>query len=645
MILFVHVYGQEVHLDKPELTMTNPPLLEQALSDSSGIYDALHYNLELTFPMESSAFSGVMDMECRANQNIPSEITLHMAGLTPDSVFVDDVPAHHSQQGEKLFIKLPAPLSQSQTFTVTVAYHGSPENEGFYFYPLCAFTFAEPTDARRWFPCHDVPWDKATASLQITVPKGVEVASIGLLEDRVISPDELWETFHWRTDLPVSTYLFCVTMSHHYARWSDWYVTSEGDSIEMPYYVFTWDSAEAVQDFVNMVPAMEFFSEVFGPYPFEKYGMAEIEPSPFGGMEHQTMTTISSNWVRGDQSQESGLVHELAHMWWGDAVTLNDWPAIWLNEGFAVYGEALWHEHLYGPPGLQGYMEYCQRTYLERTRSDNFPIYDPNPLFHYGITYKKGGFVLHMLRSVVGDEDFFSIIQNYYETYKYGNASISDFQSVSESISGIDLEWFFQQWIYDEGHPKIEYYWTSQRSSGGRYKTLLLLKQVQTNGPVFRMPLDIRLEGQTRSEDKRIELGGRSGHHTLTTNFEPATITLDPDHWLLHESEEGSIEGLRSDEIPSRIALYPNAPNPFNGFTMLNYDLPGIQDSWQIKVDIYNLLGQRVRTLVDGQQQAGSYQVLWDGRDDHGLDLPSGVYFTTMETEGFSQKWKMLLVR
>jgi hypothetical protein len=333
-------------------------------------------------------------------------------------------------------------------------------------------------------------------------------------------------------------------------------------------------------------------------------------------------------------------------MWWGDAVTLNEWPSIWLNEGFAVYSEALWAEYFTGPAEFRGYMEYAKGVYLDRTRDRDFPIYDPDPLFHYGITYKKGGWVLHMLRHVVGDDHFFTILKTYYVTYLLGNASIADFQTVCENVSGMDLEWFFQQWIYDQGYPKVQYAWESRPQASGTHEVTIYTNQFQTNGPLFRMPLDVRIQGVSSTVDDVVLMENDFDTYTVTVNFNPIDVLIDPDGWILMDKEL-TVGGIRRDDLlPSRFALYRNYPNPFNASTTIHYNVPYIEGlDWEIGIYIYDLLGRKVRTLFEGVETPGTFKAIWDGKDDQGVSVSSGVYFIELYTEGYSKKRKAVLVR
>jgi aminopeptidase N len=611
--------------------------------------DVLHYSLHFNFPFVSSAYSGRSDMRIRILRSGVEAIQLHMEDLVTRQVTVNGQDAHSTLSGDQIRIDLPAVPEIYDTLDVSIAFSGAPDGHGFYFYDRCAYTMSEPEDARAWFPCHDVPWDKAAAELTVTVPRGVEAASIGLLQSRTVDPVSQTETFHWKTDLPVATYLFCVTMSDEYAVWSDWYVTDAGDSIEMPYYILREDSAMAVTDVIAMPEAMAIYSRLFGAYPFEKYGTAEVTPFRSGGMEHQTMTTVNQTWIRGDRTVENGFVHELAHMWWGDAVTLEDWPDIWLNEGFATYSEALFLEQYYGHERFQDKVHYLRNVYMGLAQAKDFPIYNPPPgeLFSWEVVYNKAGFVLHMLRAQVGDEVFFDILQTYYETYLYQNASTAQFQAVCESVSGQDLDAFFDQWIYSSGFPQIEYAWYSESAVPEGVDVFVRIEQVQNfqNAPVFTFPLDLRIHSAAVVRDTTIWIKGALENFIFHLPVRPDSIALDPETCLLHSAQFSETGALRSSEIPSSFDLLPNFPNPFNQTTTIYYNVPESADNQNVRLELYNTAGQRVRVLIDRSMSSGEYWTLWNGTDERGAPVASGVYILNMLVKDVTIARKMTFVR
>jgi aminopeptidase N len=394
-----------------------------------------------------------------------------------------------------------------------------------------------------------------------------------------------------------------------------------------------------------MPQAMGIFEKRFGPYPFEKYGMAEVEPFYVGGMEHQTMTTVNSLWIRGDRSYEAGFVHELAHMWWGDAVTLADWPDIWLNEGFATYSEALYAEDAYGPAAFREKMRGSRKYYFDQALTMDFALYDPPPnqLFNWGIVYNKGAWVLHLLRRAAGDGAFWQILSSYYRAYAYTNAATADFQSVCEAVTGQDLDWFFNQWVYGNGYPELSWSGTFLHELSGRIETRIRVDQTQKSGTVFRLPLDIRFAGV---KDTSVWLDRVSATFVLRSDRKPDSVILDPDGWALARIRNVPTPVQGADGAPAQAALYPNYPNPFNAETAVRYDVPGSAGVQDVVIAVYNLLGEPVRTLVrETRPMPGQYRVVWDGTDGKGAKVPSGLYVVQMRAGPTVREQKAAVLR
>jgi aminopeptidase N len=290
---------------------------------------------------------------------------------------------------------------------------------------------------------------------------------------------------------------------------------------------------------------MQIFAGLYGEYPFlaEKYGMAE---SPFGGaMEHQTMTSISAVLVSSmTNSGQATIAHELSHHWWGDLVTMKTWDDIWLNEGFATYSEVLFFERFAGlNPG-----ELISRSYddgmvfgaLGGTVTAENP---DNPFDDRGAIYSKGGWVLHMLRHVLGDQRFFDALKQYRARYAFSNASTKDFQQVCETQYGASLDWFFKQWIYAPGRPV---YKLSSDMGGidasGKYTVTLMIKQKQTHEipgraeSLYIMPLDVTIHYADGTSDTRAVLNdARKQKFIFTVSKAPITVGVDEGHWVLRK--------------------------------------------------------------------------------------------------------------
>jgi aminopeptidase N len=437
--------------------------------------------------------------------------------------------ASYSEQGTRLSI--PVMGSRPDTFVVQVLYEGTPKREGFSSFVFgeingksCVYNLSEPIYASTWFPCNDVPSDKALVDMKITNDSTEVSASNGNLVDVTISGSR--RTYYWKTVYPISTYLVCL-YSSNYVNFSDKYISQDkADTMKIEYYVFPKqfeDSKIAFRDFPDMI---DFFSKTFGEYPFikEKFGIAEFLWE-YGAMESQTLVGVGSVFIEGNNFFNEIYTHELAHHWFGDAVGPASWKDIWLNEGFATYSEALYAEHTGGPGALRSSM-------LSKLDVFNGTVYNPQDLFSHTV-YDKGAWVLHLLRHETGDSVFFRILRTYYQAYKYKSASTKDFERVCEKVSGKDLVGFFDQWVFKgSGTLMLNYSWNKEKSGNG-YSVTLNINQTQTEYDAYNFPLDVKIlfSGQT-TRDTTIRINKRQNTINLEFSTEPVEFTLDPDNWL-----------------------------------------------------------------------------------------------------------------
>ncbi|MBT8387996.1 MAG: hypothetical protein KJO12_11340, partial [Ignavibacteria bacterium] len=263
----------------------------------------------------------------------------------------------------------------------------------------------------------------------------------------------------------------------------------------------------------------------------EKYGIAEFLWQA-GAMEHQTITGVASNIITGSNYFEDVLIHELAHHWWGDAVGPKSWKDIWLNEGFSTYSEALYYEFKSGKTALQS-------TMISNYR-DNFPgsLSKPASFLFTSTVYNKGAWVLHMLRNEIGDSVFFRILREYFEKYKYQNASTEDFQKICEQVSDKDLDKFFDQWINGKGEIEIEYEWNSEKK-GDEYKNSLILYQVQKEYDTYHFPLEVLIQLENGEEKRYLfKINSRETQIEIKTIDKVRFVILNPDNWLLMSALE-----------------------------------------------------------------------------------------------------------
>jgi len=364
-------------------------------------------------------------------------------------------------------------------------------------------------------------------------------------------------------------------------------------------------------------------------------------------MEHQTNCSYGTWLISGSHWADMIVAHELAHQWWGDLITCDTWLDIWLNEGFASYGEAVWAEHTGGFYGYRSYMIELDEYFY----NGNFagPIYDPDDTFNNTV-YNKGAWALHMLRGVLGDETFFQVLWDYGHDpdFVYATATTDEFQTLAETTSGVDLDWFFQEWVYGENRPEYEYWWAAD-SSGSGYEVTVHIDQVQTNAPVFRMPVDLQFDVPSGETTFTVIDSLESQEFVFTLPEEPDQVYLDRYNWILKHSSEVTPVGIGDDgggvAIPKSLTLHQNYPNPFNPSTVIAFDVPEGLAGVEVDLTIYDVRGKKLRGLLNGPARPGRNEVAWNGRNDRGMLLGSGLYLYRLTIGNQVELRRMVLVK
>lgn len=607
--------------------------VQSTLTENQGMIDITYYKINLDINFINNDIVGEVQVNGHVGFQQPDSIELDFTTeLTVDSVLFYDTLINFDHENDLL--QIPAPevtIPEGYEFQITVFYHGTPPQSGFGSFAFDwhngidhVWTLSEPYGSRTWWPCKDDPSDKAdSVDIIITVPENQIVASNGLLIAETDMPNNRKE-YHWKESYPICTYLVSLAI-YPYTVWQDYYVSTTGDSMPIDFYVYPENYNLSHSNYLMTKNMISFFADKYGEYPFidEKYGHADFGWG--GGMEHQTLSSMGgySEWL---------IAHELAHQWWGDLITCASFHHIWLNEGFARYGEALWKEFTGGEEAYKSYMS-SHAFYGPGT------IYVENPvnvsdIFNGNLSYNKAGWVVHMLRHVVGDSTFFDILHSYSsnDSLAYASATTEDFQSVCEDVSGMDLNDFFQQWIYGEKYPEYSISW--QVSPGDGY--IIQIDQLQTTG-YFHMPIDLYITGTNVDSHIVVDNYDASqtyhvgGFGTIIDNIE-----LDPDNWIL-KNVEYNVSIDEDNDLPHTVLLSPVYPNPFNPIATIWYSTSAKNSS---TLHVYDITGKLVETLVNGVIEPGEHKVVWNASN-----YSSGVYFVRLQSGKYIETQKIILMK
>ena len=491
--------------------------------------DVLANSLDIELFATTRTLSGTNTMTVRAVTDAESLTFTLAPSFTVTSVLLNGTtpltPTSVGVWGRR--VVFPAPIPAGTTFTLAIAYNGSPQNVGLGGFvwtrsssPIQVHTLSQPYFSGSWWPTKDgdvgAPGDntdKATFEIKVTAPFNVTTVSNGLLQSTTNLANPLRKRTHWKTNYQLPPYLAAFATAQ-YRYWTNTYndTRDDGTAVSMPVQfaaTATSDTPAFRANFETVTPMLGMFKPRFGLYPFidEKYGIYEFAFG--GGMEHTTYTGQSNG-------QPYLNAHELAHQWWGDNVTCRTWSDIFLNEGMATYSEAMYYELALGPEWLQWWMQNVRP--VDSSDPHSVYVYDPADhtwIFSGNTTYNKGGWVFHMLRGIVGDDTFWDILKSWRAMYTNSGGTTDDFIAVAEAISGRDLSDFFDFWVYKPGTLDLR---TGSKEvlANGRDFLLLSHRQIQSDSiGTVKMPVPITYSttGPTNITETLNLTGARIQHH------------------------------------------------------------------------------------------------------------------------------------
>jgi aminopeptidase N len=507
----------------------------------------LNYNVSITFDDKLNEITSARaEITIASLKDTLSQIDLDFGEMPVDSVTVNNQAAPYERSRDRLNIKLSKATRKGTSLLIVVAYHGKPRDGLVLTVDKAGKPSALgdnwPDRVHHWIPCLDHPAAKATVTFSITVPARNLVVANGKL-DGVENTSNTTRTWSYTESEPIPPYCMIIAVGD-FAR-----LEPAREVTPLAYYVPTTDQDFAMQGFAPANPSLKFFSQTIAPYPYEKLALI-IGATRFGGMENSSAIVFPSTlFVPRPQEPLSsvfkiraGLVeviaHEIAHQWFGDSVTESTWSDLWLSEGFAEYFAGLFIQRYEGEAAFQQYMKDEAETYFNYEKTTRAPIHDneTEDLFKLlnANNYQKGAWVLHMLRSELGDEQFFRGIRLYYEAHRNATASTEDLRAAFEKASGRDLKDFFARWIYGAGHPHYELSWVWKPATK---KARLVLRQLQTE-PAFpnALPVDIL----TANGKRRVVLKptGRQTLEEVKLNEAPVSINIDPENTVLKEASQ-----------------------------------------------------------------------------------------------------------
>lgn len=549
------------------------------------VVDLRHAAIAVVPDLVEREVSGVVEYELRLLDPEAREIVLHGVDLRIDAATLEGQPAALRFDDERVFVALPEGRRQhGQILQLRLQWRARPRIGLYFFGPatgderrealrepstepkrkqakakrglperhdaLQAWTQGEMHETRHWLPIWDYPNDRFTTSWTIAAAPGFAVIANGesstpakldalpselrSLAEQALGRDAAVWRFEQRQDHV--SYLLSMIVGRFDRVALDW----RGKPVE--YWMPAGTAAHAEQVFGRTPAMLEFFSNYVGvEYPWAKYAQTPVQEFTFGGMENVSATTMTDRIVyparlAAIEDRDSLVAHELAHQWWGDLLTCREWTHVWLNEGFATYFAALWHEHAEGSDSFdlqrrgmaQGYFDEAkryQRAIVTREYRDASTMFDRH-------TYPKGGWVLHMLRRELGDAAFQRAIHLYAERNAFGLVETADLQRAVRETSGRNLDWFFDQWVHAPGHPRLRATWRWDASTRS-----LAIEIEQQQAEPFAFQLDLEWSSGAQVSQQRVRIDQRSTQILVPADAAPRFVIVDPGMHLLAELE------------------------------------------------------------------------------------------------------------
>ncbi len=589
-------------------------------------YDVGFYFLDIAADNQSTYVEGTVKITATIAADNINEFVLELADeLTISEITINESSTTFSHSGNLIIIDLPSAATTGEILEVAVSYGGTPPDDGGFFSGISqgtasfdipvTWTLSEPFNASDWFPVKQVLTDKAdSANIYITVPSDLKAAASGILTN-ISEVDDTHLRFEWETRYPIAYYLLSMTIAPYEVIEQQVYLP--GIPRPMPISNFIYADSRVID---QVTPTLDYtpellvlFSQLFGAYPFsdEKYGHAMAPMG--GGMEHQTVSTM--------QGFNLNLIaHELLHQWFGDNVTCKTWQDIWINEGFARYGEYIALENLLSQEEADAWMNNNYDQILSVPDGSVFvpeeSAEDVGRIFDFRLTYNKGGALLHMLRLETGnDELFFDALRVFHTNFAEENASGEDFANFMQSYTQIPMTDFFEQWYYGEGYPIYDMTWDYNDG------TLTVFLDQTTSAPditpFFSTVLPVEIETASGKVEYRIKPDIPQDQFTFSIAEDVLNVKLDPRNIILKKT--GTVTSVEPENNYGFVCY----PNPASQSLHIK-----ITSGLTYQVSLTDIQG---RVLIVREMGPGSSSQISTS------DVPAGMYLLRLQNS--QGKW------
>lgn len=508
--------------------------------------DVKHYSFELSLSDSTDLIVGTTSIKVQFKQAGIQQFRLDLVnqtekrqgkGMKVDAIMLGSEKLVYTHLNDELIILLPKSSTVNEELKFIIQYHGVPFDGlrigATKFGDRSFFNENWPNRTRHWLPTIDHPYDKATSEFIVKAPAKYKVVSNGLLLEESYFGNNMKLT-HWKQSVPVSSWLFVLGVAEFAVQYVDQF---NGKSIET--WVYAKNREAGFYDFKEPTKkVLAFYTKYVGPFAYEK--LANIQtPSVNGGMETSSAIFYGEDLVNGkrDERIRNIVIHEIAHQWFGNAVTETTWDDAWLSEGFATYFTLLFIEKEYGKAEFDKGIAKAKKAVFDMSaKMPNFSIISDRTAekeaVTTGLTYQKGAWILHMLRNLLGDASFQKGIKTYYAKYFNANATTDQFREEMEKACGKNLKQFFKQWLYQPINPIINANWSFDPKQN---RLTIKLEQAQTGDMIYDLPVEINyyMKGNPTPKTIKVQLNKKEQSFRFPLNAEPEKMVVDPNNLLL----------------------------------------------------------------------------------------------------------------